>query len=313
MESSVADVVHAVEYVLTTTRAVRLRLDLHRDVPDELLLRCIDVAEQAPCGGAQPSRRWLVVRDPALKLRLADRYREVLYPALRHEFGWAVPGDDDYVPGSPSGDGQAERVFRSALHLAAHLERVPALVLCTIYGEHDRAGSPGLFDSVIQAAWSFCLAARAHGLGTTYTTAHLGQADDVAELLGIPKGVTQITLIPVAHTTGGEFRPARRPSAHDITFFDHWGIARSPEGATVHLDIDIEAPVDTVDSLLSRAATHFDDGVRTRFTTQPKLYGGSRVGLTAQVRDRRPTSELVALRVALSAVLAEVKAQAEGS
>src|SRR5207244_7305705 len=124
----------------------------------------------------------------------------------------------DVVPGKP-GEDQAERVFRSALHLAAHLERVPALVLCTIYGEHDRAGSPGLFDSVIQAAWSFCLAARTHGLGTTYTTAHLGHAEDAAALLGIPPGVTQITLIPVAYTTGGEFHPARRPPADAITFF----------------------------------------------------------------------------------------------
>jgi len=313
MASSVAGVVDAVEHVLTTTRAVRLRLDLHRDVPDELLLRCIDIAEQAPCGGAQPSRRWLVVREPALKRHLADRYREVIYPALRHEFGWAVPGDEDYAPGDPSGDGQAERVFRSALHLAAHLERVPALVLCTIYGEHDRVGSPGLFDSVIQAAWSFCLAARAHGLGTTYTTAHLGRTDDVATLLGIPKGVTQITLIPVAYTTGGKFRPARRPSAQDITFFDHWGISRSPQGAAVHLDIDIEAPVDIVDSLLSRAVAQYDDSARTRFTTQAKLYGGSRVGLTVQVQDQRPSDELLSLRADLSAVLARVKAQAEGS
>ena len=34
--------------LLSTTRAVRRRLDFERDVPDDLLLRCIELAEQAP-------------------------------------------------------------------------------------------------------------------------------------------------------------------------------------------------------------------------------------------------------------------------
>jgi len=40
------------------------------------------------------------------------------------------------------------------------------LVLVTIWGTHDGSGRPGLFDSVLQAAWSFCLALRARGLGS---------------------------------------------------------------------------------------------------------------------------------------------------
>ena len=57
--------------LLTTTRSVRRRLDLERDVPEDVLLDCIDIAEQAPTGGNQTSRRWLVVRDPATKAALA--------------------------------------------------------------------------------------------------------------------------------------------------------------------------------------------------------------------------------------------------
>ena len=61
--------------LLSTTRAVRRRLDLELDVPDELLLQCIQLAEQAPTGANTASRRWIVVRDPETKAKLADLYR----------------------------------------------------------------------------------------------------------------------------------------------------------------------------------------------------------------------------------------------
>ena len=64
--------------LLSTTRAVRRRLDLDRDVPDDLLLRCIELAEQAPTGGDITSRRWLVVRDPEIKKKLAPREKLIL-------------------------------------------------------------------------------------------------------------------------------------------------------------------------------------------------------------------------------------------
>jgi nitroreductase len=43
-----------IDTLLSTTRAVRRRLDFTREVPDEVLLRCIDLAEQAPSGAALP-------------------------------------------------------------------------------------------------------------------------------------------------------------------------------------------------------------------------------------------------------------------
>mgnify|MGYP003668676685 FL=1 len=55
--------VGAVDHALTTTRAVRRRLDLERSVDDQIILDCIDVAEQAPTGGNLSSRRWLVNRE----------------------------------------------------------------------------------------------------------------------------------------------------------------------------------------------------------------------------------------------------------
>ena len=66
-----------VDRLLTTTRAVRKRLDLKRDVSDELIFECIDLAEQAPTGGNDASRRWMVIRDQDTKDELGRLYAEV--------------------------------------------------------------------------------------------------------------------------------------------------------------------------------------------------------------------------------------------
>ena len=139
--------------LLSTTRAVRLRLDLERDVPDDLLLRCIELAEQAPTGAGVSSRRWLIIRDAETKSQLAELYRAAGGNRI-------IARSKERFKAGRSG----ERVLESAAHLAANLEKAPVLVLATIWGIHDGSGRPGLFDSVIQAAWSFCLALRARGL-----------------------------------------------------------------------------------------------------------------------------------------------------
>jgi nitroreductase len=73
------------------------------------------------------------------------------------------------------------------------------------------------------AAWSFLLALRSRGLGSVWTTLHLFKEPDVAALLGIPENVSQVALFPVAYTVGTEFKPAQRPPAEEITYFDTWG------------------------------------------------------------------------------------------
>jgi nitroreductase len=199
----------SVDEVLTTTRAVRLRLDLERPVDLQIVYDCIDIAEQAPTGGNQGSRRWIVVRDPDVRRRLAELYRQVA--------GRFMIEGRDRLAGS--GHPQ-ERVMRSAAHLAEHLEQVPVIVIPTIIGHHDGQGRPGLFDSVIQSAWSFCLALRARGLGTCWTTAILSADAELKELLDIPEEMSEIVMLPVAWTVGTDFRRALRHDARAITYVD---------------------------------------------------------------------------------------------
>ena len=177
--------VEQVDSVLRTTRAVRRRLDLERPVPDEIILQCIDLAEQAPSGANIASRRWLVIRDAEVKAKIAELYR--------------MAGGANIIQAAQQLKGTGshrEHTAASSAYLAQNMERVPALVIPTIWGEHDGSGRPGLFDSVIQSAWSFCLALRARGLGTAWTTMIFGKREELVDILGIPKGVTPIVLCP---------------------------------------------------------------------------------------------------------------------
>ncbi len=252
--------VASIDKALTTTRAVRLRLDLERPVDDQIIYDCIDIAEQAPSGGNQGSRRWVVVRDPAVKARIAE-----LYMATGGEF---MLGARDKIAGT--GHPQ-ERVMQSAAHLAEHLAEVPAIVIPTIIGVHDGSGRPGLFDSVIQSVWSFCVALRARGLGTAWTTAILGKRDELREVLGVPDGNTQIAMIPVAWYTGADFTTAPRYPAREITYLDRYAHTwesgpsdppRLADGPGTVVEVDIKAPTSEVWKLVT------DIGFGARFSDE---------------------------------------------
>jgi len=250
----------AVDEVLATTRAVRRRLDFDRPVDNQLLLDCIDLAEQAPTGGNMGSRRWIVVRDQAVKDQLGALYRESALPFLATAA--------ERLQGT---DHPQAKVMASAQYLAEHLSEVPAIVIPTIIGRHDGSGRPGLFDSVIQAAWSFCLALRARGLGTTWVTAALQDEATVKEILGIPADMTEIVLLPVAWTKVTDFGRAPRHPARAITYFDRFGLTsevgpgtelRFEDHPGVVAEVDIEASPAAVWALVT------DVNLPARFSTE---------------------------------------------
>jgi nitroreductase len=252
--------VEQVDQVLATTRAVRRRLDFTRPVDNQLLLDCIGLAEQAPTGGNLGSRRWIIIRDQAVKDELGELYRKT-----------AVPFMAPLVERIQGTDHPQERVMTSALYLAEHLSEVPAIVIPTIIGRYDGSGRPGLFDSIIQAAWSFCLALRARGLGTTWVTAALQDEARVKEILGIPENLTEIVLLPVAWTKGTDFARAPRHPARAITYFDRFGVTsehgpaetlRFDDGPGVMAEIDIDASPATVWALVC------DINLPARFSTE---------------------------------------------
>jgi nitroreductase len=118
-------------------------------------------------------------------------------------------------------------VVDSSIHLIDHLHEVPALVIPLRLdrppaGENDEGSAGGWWGSVLPGVWSFQLAARARGLGSTWTTFHLAHESKISELLGIPSTVSQCALLPVAYYTGETFHPAPRRSVDEVTYLNGW-------------------------------------------------------------------------------------------
>lgn len=220
-----------VDRLLTTTRSVRMRLDLARPVDPEIINDCLELAIQAPSADNGQKWRWLIVTDPEKRAIIARHY----------QYGWrwyhtALAGR--FRRGNRSA--RASRVLRSVQWLADNLASVPVLAIPCVVGRAPRDPT-GLdaneiakltvgvkralyYGSIYPAVWSFQLALRSRGLGSVMTVMHLPFEAQIAEELGIPPQVTQAALVAVAHTKGTHFSPAERIPAQNLTYWNQWGV-----------------------------------------------------------------------------------------
>lgn len=210
------------DQLLTTTRAVRKRLDLSRPVEPEVVRECIEIAAQAPSGSNSQQWHFMVVTDADKRLGLAELYRKSFSP-YRTE---SLKGLKKLQEINPEAAAVQERVVSSADYLAEHLHEVPVLVLPCIRGRLEGASlqqQAGSWGSILPAVWNFMLAARARSLGTVWTTLHLSYEKEAAELLGIPyEKFTQTSLIPVAYTLGTDFKAGPRKPLDQIIHLNNW-------------------------------------------------------------------------------------------
>lgn len=210
--------------LLSTTRAVRKRLDFERSVPDELIRECAAMAQQSPSGSNNPTMAFVIVKDPAKRAAIGEIYRQC-FAAYKGMDGIYIGSIDK---GSAEANAQQQRSASSADYLGDHMGEAPALVIACSAAGVRTDGQPGMFaasimGNVLPALWSFMLAARARGLGTAWTTLHLMQEQAVADLLGIPfDAVQQVALTPLAFTKGTDFKPAARPDPDTVLHWDTW-------------------------------------------------------------------------------------------
>ena len=212
----------SIDTLLTTTRSVRKRLDLSRPVEPEVIRECLELALQAPTGSNSQGWHFVVVTDPHQRQALAtiyrkgaERYRELMTPV--------------YQKRAAASEQEARTVaglLDSGQYLIDHLHEVPVHVIPCIQGRTDHlpiVAQSGTWGSIMPAAWSFMLAARSRGLGTSLTSFHLFFEQEAAEVLGIPyEEVMQAALIPMAYTLGTDFKPAARKPLESVLHRDRW-------------------------------------------------------------------------------------------
>lgn len=210
------------DQVLTTTRAVRKRLDFDRPLDMADIRECLEIALQGPSGSNSQGWHFVLVTDREKIAAIADFYQQAF---AEYEAGPYQP-TRQHVD-DPSMAQTQQRVLSSAQYLAANLARIPALLIPCSTGRADAPGLPqsamaSMFGSILPAVWSIMLAARERGIGSCWTTLHLEHEQEVAALLGIPEEMMQVALIPLAYTLGTDFKPAPRKSLDDVLHLDSW-------------------------------------------------------------------------------------------
>jgi nitroreductase len=209
-----------VDEVLTTTRSVRKRLDFTRPVERQVLEECLAAAQQAPSGGNLQTWGFVVITDRDRRAALADLYRRGYDTFL----STPIAGAMGY--GNPDVEPAPRCVTASIDYLVANLEKAPVFVIPCIAPRAQ--GLPialqhAMYGSIMPAAWSFMLAARARGLGTCWTIFHLYYEEEAAHLLGIPYAeVMQVALLPVAYTQDSAFRPGPRKPLETLIHWETW-------------------------------------------------------------------------------------------
>ncbi len=211
----------SVDEVLTTTRAVRRRLDFDRPVSFELVRECLALAVQAPTGSLGHQWQFVLVEDPATRQALADLYRRAWGPYIEQPWSIANLHRDDARMADV-----AARATASAEYLVERMQDAPWLLVPLLPGRHEDAPTEvlaALYGSILPAVWSFMLAARERGLGTCWTTGHLMFEREAAEILEVPYAqFTQVALVPIAYTLGTDFRPAPRKDLDQFIHRDRW-------------------------------------------------------------------------------------------
>jgi nitroreductase len=197
--------------VMATTRAIRrYRPD---PVPDDILRTCLEAATWAPSGSNRQAWRFLVLRSPEVRALLGTAYRQG-WDEKAAQIRSADPAPDD--------DSPRARMVRSMQHFVDHIEEVPVYVLFCMQGFGD---GPAVFmdgASIYPAMQNFCLALRAHGLGTVVTAWWMHCEAELRQVVGVPDDWSIAALLPVGYPVGAH-GPLRRKPVEQVTYRERWG------------------------------------------------------------------------------------------
>ena len=218
----------SVDHVLNTTRSVRLRLDLGREVPRSIIDECLEIALQAPTGANTQTWRFVVVTDPEIKSVIADCYRKGAELYIGDQTAMTrtgVSANREFDDGDLR-QKQKEGVLTSSIYLLEHMHEVPAMVIPCIESRFENENvftQASMYGSILPATWSLMLALRARRVASAWTTLHLLYENEVRAALKMPDDVTQTALLPLGWLKGGELHKAKRLPLSAVSYWNTWG------------------------------------------------------------------------------------------
>ncbi|MEZ5141951.1 MAG: nitroreductase family protein [Acidimicrobiales bacterium] len=206
------------EEAMLTQRAVR-RL-LPDPVDDAIVLRLIELALKAPTGSNGQNWEFVVVKDPAVKARLAARYRQA----------WVVYGGlGERVA---AGDEAMAKILRSVQWQVDHFEELPVLVVACLAGGPRSGKVPyvplphvantSFYGSIYPSVQNLLLGARAVGLGASLITLPLWSVTAARRILGLPLSVTPCCIVPLGWPRG-RYGPTTRRPVGEVVHLDRFG------------------------------------------------------------------------------------------
>jgi nitroreductase len=203
------------EHAVRTQRAVRRVLP--DAVDDAIVLRCVELALKAPTGSNGQNWEFVVVKDRALKERLAAQYRQAwrLYGGI---------GRRTAARGNPS----MTKVLDAVEWQVEHFAEIPVVVVACLRGGRPPigplppVGESSYYGSIYPSVQNLLLAARAMGLGASLITLPLWSTTVVRRLLGLPVSVQPCCAVPLGWPRG-RYGPTTRRPVGDVVHLDRYG------------------------------------------------------------------------------------------
>ena len=207
-----------VEAMMTQRAIRRVRPD---PVPDELVLKCIELALRAPTGANGQNWEFIVVQDQAIKEALAKRYRQ----------GWSVYYNG-VIRRVAKRDQSMAKTARAVQWQVDHFEEIPVLIVGCLrltakegripYLPMPHAALSGFFGSVYPSVQNLLLAARTMGLGASLITLPLWSLAAARRILNLPMSVTPCCIVPVGWPRG-RYGPTTRRPVGEVVHLDIYG------------------------------------------------------------------------------------------
>lgn len=199
--------------VMRTTFAAREFTD--EPLPDPVLYRILDNARFAPSGSNRQGAHVTVVRDPAMRERLAA----LTIPGGKRFFAQFMAGENPWNPVEPSGV-SAEAIAAATVPdlLISQLRQAAVVLAITVDLTYVAAMDQDLDRigvvsgaSVYPLVWNILLAARNEGYGGNLTTMAVPEEVQIRGLLGVPDTHAVAALVPLGKPVKQPNRLRRRP------------------------------------------------------------------------------------------------------